>query len=81
MPQPRHPSESFAGPPLPATEDATADTDAGRAAPREAGRLDLIACDDCGRSFATADGAAMLAAIKGPCPDCGGRFQLTASPS
>jgi hypothetical protein len=39
--------------------------------------LDVIACDACGRSFATQDGAGMLAAIKGPCPDCGGRFRLT----
>jgi hypothetical protein len=39
--------------------------------------LDVIACDTCGRSFATHDGPGMLAVIKGPCPDCGGRFQLT----
>jgi hypothetical protein len=39
--------------------------------------LDVIACDTCGRSFATQDGPGMLAVIKGPCPDCGGRFQLT----
>jgi hypothetical protein len=38
--------------------------------------LDLIACDDCGRNFATLDGPGMLAVIKGPCPDCGGRFEL-----
>jgi hypothetical protein len=38
--------------------------------------LEVIACDRCGRSFATDDGPAMIAAIKGPCPDCGGRFEL-----
>jgi rRNA maturation endonuclease Nob1 len=36
--------------------------------------LDLIVCDGCGRSFQTQDGDAMLAAITGPCPDCGGQF-------
>lgn len=44
--------------------------------PSEAEHLDLIACDGCGRSFVTADGPAMMAVIKGPCPTCGGRFQL-----
>jgi hypothetical protein len=39
-------------------------------------RLDLISCDGCGRSFTALDGPGMIAAIKGPCPDCGGRFQL-----
>jgi hypothetical protein len=38
--------------------------------------LDVIACDGCGRRFATDDGAGMIAVIKGPCPDCGGRFML-----
>ena len=38
--------------------------------------LDLIACDGCGRTFVTPDGPGMIAAIVGPCPDCGGRFQL-----
>jgi hypothetical protein len=37
---------------------------------------ELIECDDCGRSFATEHPAEMLAAIKGPCPSCGGRFRL-----
>lgn len=40
------------------------------------GSLDLIACDGCGRTFVTTDGPGMMAAIVGPCPDCGGRFQL-----
>ena len=35
--------------------------------------LTVIACDDCGRYFATSHGNAMLAAINGSCP-CGGRF-------
>ena len=38
--------------------------------------LELIACDRCGRHFATDDGPGMIALIKGACPDCGGRFQL-----
>jgi PHP family Zn ribbon phosphoesterase len=42
------------------------------------GRLDVIACDRCGRSFATEDGPGMLAAIKGACPECGGTFQMIA---
>jgi hypothetical protein len=40
------------------------------------GRLDLIACDGCGRSFTTEDGPGMIAAISGQCPDCGGSFAL-----
>jgi hypothetical protein len=43
--------------------------------------LDVIACDGCGRHFATTDGPGMIAAIKGPCPDCGGRFKLSPPPS
>ena len=35
----------------------------------------LIECDGCGRSFVTDDPAGMLAAIKGPCPGCGGAFR------
>jgi DNA-directed RNA polymerase subunit RPC12/RpoP len=52
--------------------------EAAKTAPAEgrARRLDLIACDGCGRRFATDDGAGMIAAIKGPCPDCGGRFLM-----
>lgn len=37
---------------------------------------DLIECDGCGRSFLTDDASGMLAAIKGPCPACGGEFRL-----
>ncbi len=40
------------------------------------GDVDRLTCDGCGRSFGTIDGPAMLAALKGPCPDCGGQFQL-----
>jgi rRNA maturation endonuclease Nob1 len=36
----------------------------------------LIECDGCGRSFTTDHPAEMLAAIKGPCPTCGGSFKL-----
>jgi len=39
---------------------------------------DLIECSVCGRSFTTDHGAEMLAAIKGPCPTCGGTFRLVA---
>jgi rRNA maturation endonuclease Nob1 len=39
-------------------------------------RLDVIACDGCKRCFETADGPGMLTSLKGPCPDCGGRFEL-----
>jgi hypothetical protein len=42
-------------------------------------QLDLIECDGCGRRFATADGPAMLVAITGPCPTCGGSFELRGS--
>jgi rRNA maturation endonuclease Nob1 len=38
--------------------------------------LDRVACDGCGRWFSTIDGVAMLASIKGDCPDCGGSFSL-----
>jgi rRNA maturation endonuclease Nob1 len=41
--------------------------------------LDVIACDGCGRRFTTDDGPGMIASIKGPCPDCGGRFQLVSA--
>lgn len=44
-------------------------------------QLDVIACDGCGRCFATEDGAGMLAVIKGPCPDCGGHFELLDAPA
>lgn len=49
-----------------------------RAAPtmRRSLPLHLIACDGCGRRFATDDGPGMIALLKGPCPGCGGRFQL-----
>jgi rRNA maturation endonuclease Nob1 len=44
---------------------------------------DQIECDGCGRSFKTDDAVGMLAAIKGPCPSCGGTFTLApaATPS
>ena len=48
----------------------------GRPAPAGRLALQVIACDDCGRRFTTGDGPGMMAAIKGPCPDCGGHFQL-----
>lgn len=38
--------------------------------------LEEIACDGCKRSFMAMDGPGMIAAIQGPCPDCGGRFRL-----
>jgi hypothetical protein len=42
---------------------------------------ELIECDDCGRSFTTEQPAEMLAAIKGPCPTCGGSFRLAQVPA
>jgi hypothetical protein len=36
----------------------------------------LIECDGCGRSFTSDEPVAMIAAIKGPCPSCGGSFRL-----
>jgi hypothetical protein len=39
-------------------------------------KCDWIVCDGCGRTFSTMDGRGMIAAIKGPCPDCGGTFEL-----
>lgn len=42
--------------------------------------LDWITCDDCARSFETNDGRGMIAAIKGACPNCGGRFVLEDKP-
>jgi hypothetical protein len=45
-------------------------------APDRARPLELIACDGCGRHFTTDDGPGMIAMIKGPCPDCGGHFEL-----
>jgi len=45
-------------------------------APTRSQPLELISCDGCGRRFTTDDGPGMIALIKGPCPDCGGRFRL-----
>jgi len=42
--------------------------------------MDMIACGGCGRSHVTNDGPGMIAAIKGPCPSCGGRFALLSDP-
>jgi len=42
--------------------------------------MDMISCGVCGRSFVTNDGPGMIAAIKGPCPSCGGRFALLSDP-
>jgi hypothetical protein len=41
---------------------------------------ELIECDGCGRGFVTEDAAVMLAAIKGPCPSCGGTFRSAMAP-
>lgn len=38
--------------------------------------VDRLRCDGCDRSITSMDGPGMLAALKGPCPDCGGRFDL-----
>jgi len=43
--------------------------------------IDVIMCDGkCGRSLVSIDGPGMIAAIKGPCPTCGGRFVLLRDP-
>jgi hypothetical protein len=42
--------------------------------------MDMIACDGCGRPVVTNDGPGMMAALKGPCPSCGGRFALLSDP-
>lgn len=70
------------GPPEVAAPPPHAKRPARPAIPRGAERsypLDLISCDGCGRSFVTLDGPGMIAAIKGPCPDCGGRFGLAST--
>ena len=38
--------------------------------------MSLLVCDGCPRTIPTFDASAMLDAIKGCCPACGGRFQL-----
>ncbi len=53
-----------------------AETGSTSARPSDRDHLELISCEGCGRSFATPDGPGMIASIKGPCPDCGGRFAL-----
>jgi rRNA maturation endonuclease Nob1 len=45
-------------------------------APRRTEPLERLVCEGCDRSFPSLDPEAMLAAIKGACPDCGGRFEL-----
>lgn len=66
------PTEAGARPPAPEEpKQRPVDGPSGRA-----GRLDLISCDGCGRTFTTQDGPGMLTAIKGACPDCGGQFHL-----
>ncbi len=42
--------------------------------------MDMIACGGCGRSLVASDGPGMIAAIKGSCPSCGGRFALLSDP-
>jgi hypothetical protein len=41
---------------------------------------EVIACNGCGRSFVVDDAYAMLAAIEGPCPVCGGTFAASPTP-
>jgi ribosomal protein S27AE len=42
----------------------------------EAEDFDSISCGRCGWWFPAPEGAAMLFALKGPCPNCGGEFEL-----
>jgi ribosomal protein S27AE len=38
--------------------------------------FDRISCRRCGRWIPAPEGAAMLFALKGSCPHCGGEFEL-----
>ena len=48
---------------------------------REAEAFDRVACRDCGLSFPAGEGLALHFALKGPCPECGGSFQLDLAPA
>ena len=37
--------------------------------------MDRLECDGCDNVILTVDGQAMLQALKGPCPLCGGTYQ------
>jgi hypothetical protein len=61
--------------------ETPADTTPSRPAPSPSEpTYDRIVCAGCGRWFTTIDGPGMLAAIKGPCPDCGAAFELSTEP-
>jgi hypothetical protein len=47
----------------------------------EAGAIDRVACRDCGLSFPAGEGLVLHFALKGPCPECGGSFQLDLAPA
>ena len=55
---------------------AVADTAPGAADVAHLEGFDLIACSGCGWRFPAPEGAAMLFALKGSCPSCGGEFEL-----
>jgi rRNA maturation protein Nop10 len=38
--------------------------------------VDMLRCRDCGSSYPTVEGPAMLYALKSPCPHCGGDCEL-----
>ena len=40
------------------------------------GTHDRVACGGCGDSFPAPEGGALLYALKGSCPRCGGEFEL-----
>jgi hypothetical protein len=61
--------------PLPAVADPAPET-ADVAYLEGFDRFDHIACRSCGWQFPAPEGAAMLFALKGPCPNCGGEFEL-----
>lgn len=73
-------AEMNGGPPASASPPPHATRSTQPASADRTDRLDLISCDGCGRSFLALDGPGMIAAIKGSCPDCGGRFKLASSP-
>ena len=43
--------------------------------------FDRVACRDCGLSFPAGEGLVLHFALKGPCPACGGSFQLALAPA
>ena len=62
--------------PLTRPQPAVADPAPGTADVAHLEGFDHIACRGCGWRFPAPEGAAMLFALKGSCPSCGGEFEL-----